>query len=60
MTSPIKSHKFNVLSNKVCKTPGCKNRIKLRIVESGVEHDYCYSCYTALERNRRLIGTQRK
>ena len=54
-----KSHRFDELSKKVCKTPGCTKKIKQRLFEKDADFDYCYSCWTPMEFNRRSVGTKR-
>lgn len=47
-----KKYNFNILSNKVCKDPNCKKRIKLRLVESKKKVDLCYGHWVIKEGKR--------
>ncbi|MDA3808609.1 MAG: hypothetical protein PF440_11945 [Thiomicrorhabdus sp.] len=48
-----KSYPNTVLSQQVCKTKGCRNKIKQRLFEKKADFDYCYKHWKDLEFARR-------
>ena len=51
-----KIYKYWVKSSVVCKTEGCKKRLKLRITLQKENPEYCYKCWKKKEFNRRNPG----
>jgi len=59
----MKKLPFDELSTRVCKHPGCKKRIKQRLINleeiSKKEFNLCYKHWKSKEHTRRGIGTKR-
>ncbi|MHA1952443.1 MAG: hypothetical protein ACW96U_00665 [Candidatus Heimdallarchaeaceae archaeon] len=49
----MKKHPYNELSDKKCETSGCKNYLKLNVVERKPGARYCYHCWYTKEHARR-------
>lgn len=54
-----KLYSFDILSDKVCESKGCRKRIKQRLFEKEKDFNLCYNCWKKIEFNRRMIGTKR-
>lgn len=55
-----KAYKHTDLSDKKCSTPGCRNFLKRRVVETIPKADKCYACSHPQRKVNKIANALRK
>jgi hypothetical protein len=55
-----KAYKHTDLSDKKCSTPGCRNFLKRRVVETIPKADKCYTCSHPKRKVNKIMNRMKK